>query len=186
MATMEPIRELRQIEALKTYFLNVHSAPHVDERRNYFLFEFGINTGLRISDILKLKVGDVYHRTHMQLVEKKTRKFKLFRINPALQLEVERFCEGKQLEAFLFESAPGVQLSRFQAWRIIHDGLEWAGVEPAGCHSLRKTFGYHFYQRTKDVALLQMIFNHSSPAVTLRYIGIHQDMMDQSLQAFNL
>ncbi|GEN46726.1 hypothetical protein AHA02nite_25020 [Alkalibacillus haloalkaliphilus] len=45
-----------------------------------------------------------------------------------------------------------------------------AGIEEIGMHTLRKTFGYHFYQRTKDVELLQDIFNHSAPSITLRYI----------------
>jgi len=51
---------------------------------------------------------------------------------------------------------------------------------------LRKTFGYHFYQQTKDVALLQELFNHSSPSVTLRYIGINQDKIDQAYDNFSL
>ncbi|WP_425389003.1 hypothetical protein [Domibacillus iocasae] len=51
---------------------------------------------------------------------------------------------------------------------------------------MRKTFGYHFYQQTKDVAMLQQIFGHSAPSVTLRYIGINEDMMDQALQSFSL
>lgn len=52
--------------------------------------------------------------------------------------------------------------------------------------ALRKTFGYHFYQKTRDVALLQNIFNHSSPSQTLRYIGISQDIIDKAIDDFNL
>ncbi|WP_342668518.1 tyrosine-type recombinase/integrase [Cytobacillus solani] len=55
-----------------------------------------------------------------------------------------------------------------------------------GTHTLRKTFGYHFYQKYKDVAVLQQIFNHSSPAVTMRYIGINQDIMDEAVDGFSL
>ena len=49
------------------------------------------------------------------------------------------------------------------------------GVPNLGTHSLRKTFGYHYYQKTNDIAILQDIFNHSDPAITLRYIGINED-----------
>jgi len=52
--------------------------------------------------------------------------------------------------------------------------------------SLRKTFGYHFYQETKDVVLLQNIFNHSAPSVTLRYIGINQDIINNAIDEFSL
>jgi hypothetical protein len=49
---------------------------------------------------------------------------------------------------------------------------------------MRKTFGYHFYQQTKDVALLQNIFNHSAPSITLRYIGINDDLLDKAIDDF--
>ena len=55
-----------------------------------------------------------------------------------------------------------------------------------GTHTMRKTFGYHHYQKFKDVAILQKIFNHSSPQVTLRYIGIEQDQIDESYTNFVL
>jgi len=51
---------------------------------------------------------------------------------------------------------------------------------------LAQTFGYHFYQRTRDVAILQQIFGHSVPSVTLHYIGIDDDMIDRTLGDFSL
>ena len=53
-----------------------------------------------------------------------------------------------------------------------------------GTHTMRKTFGYHHYKKFKDVAMLQKIFNHSSPEITLRYIGIEQDEIDESYTNF--
>ena len=58
--------------------------------------------------------------------------------------------------------------------------------ERVGTHTMRKTFGYHHYQKFKDVAMLQKIFNHSSPQITLRYIGIEQDQIDESYSNFIL
>lgn len=60
------------------------------------------------------------------------------------------------------------------------------GLEEIGTHTMRKTFGYWHYQQYKDVAILQEIFNHSSPSVTLRYIGINQDNIDKSYMNFSL
>ena len=78
-------------------------------------------------------------------------------------------------------------LDRSQAYRIINDAARAIGItDKIGTHTLRKTFGFHFYQRTKDVALLQYLFNHSSPSVTLRYIGINQDVADRALRGFSL
>ncbi|WP_436242946.1 tyrosine-type recombinase/integrase [Paenibacillus sp. LjRoot56] len=55
-----------------------------------------------------------------------------------------------------------------------------------GTHTLRKTFGYFAYKAGTDIVLLQQIFNHSSPSVTLRYIGILQDDMDNVIINLNL
>ena len=60
------------------------------------------------------------------------------------------------------------------------------GLDEIGTHTLRKTFGYHFYNQTRDIALLQELFNHSSPSITLRYIGINQDKIDQAYDNFSL
>jgi integrase len=60
-----------------------------------------------------------------------------------------------------------------------------AGItEPMGCHTLRKTFGYHFYRATKDIALLMAWFNHSSAVITLRYIGADLDDRRRAVDRF--
>ena len=51
---------------------------------------------------------------------------------------------------------------------------------------MRKTFGYFHYKQYKDIALLQQIFNHSSPSISLRYIGIDQEEIDKSYEGFSL
>ena len=60
------------------------------------------------------------------------------------------------------------------------------GRDDIGTHTMRKTFGYHHYKRNKDVATLQMLFNHSASSITLKYIGITDDEIDKSLENFSL
>lgn len=78
------------------------------------------------------------------------------------------------------------QLGRSGAYKMLRKAADEAGLRDIGTHTLRKTFGYHMYRKTKDVALLQELFNHSSPATTLRYIGVTQDSMDQAMKEFSL
>ncbi|CAF1747999.1 Tyrosine recombinase XerD [Bacillus subtilis] len=59
-------------------------------------------------------------------------------------------------------------------------------LDDIGTHTLRKTFGYHFYKQTKDVAMLQEIFNHSDQRTTLRYIRINQDAMNNAMKKFKI
>ncbi|MFC0416388.1 tyrosine-type recombinase/integrase [Cytobacillus solani] len=93
----------------------------------------------------------------------------------------------KNTAAYLFQSRRGQdRIHRVQAWKILNAAAQEVGISEIGTHTLRKTFGYHFYQKYKDVAVLQQIFNHSSPAVTMRYIGINQDIMDEAVDGFSL
>lgn len=181
MDLVQPIRDKKIIEQFKTELLK-------NGLRDYMLFVIGINTGLRISDILSLKVNDVKDRTHIRIIEKKTKKDKRFMINVMLKNDIDRYIEGMNDDEYLFQSKKGENkpITRVQAYRILNNAANKLGVDEVGTHTLRKTFGYWHYQQFKDVALLQELFNHSAPSVTLRYIGINQDMMDKTIEGFYL
>lgn len=120
------------------------------------LFVLGTNCGLRISDLLSLNVGDVRNKTHIQIVEKKTGKFKKFPINNRLKPMLEDFVKGRRNAEPLFLSHWRHRLDRVTAYYLIRDACEKAGLqEKIGTHSMRKTFGYHHYKQFKDVVILQ-------------------------------
>lgn len=181
MKTVQPIRDKEKIEEMKNQLLKNGS-------RDSMLFGLGINIGLRISDILSLKVQDVKDRTHILLTEKKTKKPKRFFINPYLKQDIDKYIQNMKDDEYLFQSRKGdnVPISRVQAYRIFNNAAEKIGLEEIGTHTLRKTFGYWHYQQYKDVAVLQDIFNHSAPSVTLRYIGINDDIKDKTIENFYL
>ena len=77
MGTVEPIRSKKDVE-------KVERLLEKQSKRDLLLFVMGTNCGLRISDLLSLNIGDVRNKTHIQLVEKKTGKFKKFPINTKL------------------------------------------------------------------------------------------------------
>ena len=182
MTAVDPIRNKDDIQKVKDVLLKKCY-------RDYLLFEVGINTGLRISDILNLKVSDVRGKYHIELREQKTGKPKKFRINSILKSELENWIMTKNGDNYLFESlrTSGNPLERTRAYCILKHAAQAAGITiKIGTHTMRKTFGFHFYQKTKDIALLQQIFNHSSPSITLRYIGINQDILDNAMADFVL
>lgn len=157
--------------------------------RNLLLFNIGINTGLRISDILALRVEDVKGKTSIVIKEGKTKKKRTVHLNAVLvELTdyINEVLDGAD-EGFLFPSRKGDKaISRVQAHRILSGAGKACGYDYIGTHTLRKTFGYHFYQRTKDVATLMTIFNHSDQQTTKRYIGISDDEIKASLSDFCL
>ncbi|NYV68846.1 tyrosine-type recombinase/integrase [Bacillus sp. Gen3] len=183
MNEVQPIRNIKHINAIK-------KALHGRDR---LLFIFGINSGLRISDILKLKVGDVRGKESVAVKETKTSKAKYFKFDQAIKKAVQELVPATAGDdEYLFKSRKGNNkpITRVAAWRILNDAAERAGVADKigalGTHSLRKSFGYHAYKKGTDITLLQSIFNHSSQKDTLRYIGINQDMIDEVYLNLNL
>ena len=181
MAYVEPIRQKSDIEKIKNVLKK-------QSNRNYLLFILGINTGLRISDLLKLKVADVKDKEYVELREQKTNKYKKFPITKYLKEYIKNYLSKNNNDEWLFQNSHDNRpISRIQAYRIICNACNEAGIKfNIGTHTMRKTFGYHFYNKTKDIALLQHIYNHSNPSVTLGYIGINQDIINSNLSAFCL
>ena len=109
-------------------------------------------------------------------------------LSESFKAPLKEYITEKSSDEWLFCSQRGENaITRVQAYRIISQACEKAGITARiGTHTLRKTFGYHFYKEKKDIALLQSILNHSSPSVTLRYIGINQDIIDKNLNTFKL
>jgi integrase len=186
MNTVQPIRNIDAIEKMKHYLRHKSMGNDFYRMRNYFLFTFGINIGIRISDIIKLKVSDVIG-SHIVLYEQKTGKYKRYFINAKLRDEINTYIVGRSMDDYLFPSKKGGYITRIQAYNIINDAARSIGIDyEVGTHTLRKTFGYWHYKQYKDVAILQVIFNHSSPSDTLRYIGIEQDQIDELASDFYL
>lgn len=176
MNTVEPIRDIGTIWDMAEYL------GEKNERDKIMLL-FGIYVGIRISDILKFKVRDVRDKSYVVIREQKTKKEKAFPINDELRPLLNRYIKGKADYEWLFPSRQGDKaIGRKQAYNIINNAGRHFGLERIGTHTMRKTFGYHFYQQTHDIVKLQKIFNHSDFHITLRYIGMEQDAQDEAIR----
>jgi len=187
MKTVEPIRDKEKIELMCNILLKYGSD------RNYMLFFFGINTGLRISDMLKTKKEHIFKRPHkkgqyvfrefFELREKKTRKLKKFRLNAPLKRKLLWYCGKYEMVHgdYLFWSQKRKSrfpISRVQAYRILKEAAITCKIDGFGTQSMRKTCGYFAYQKSKDLVAVMNMLNHTNPDVTLRYIGVRQDKID--------
>jgi Site-specific recombinase XerD len=178
--TVEPIRDKIKIKQMYQYL-------HGKDPKYGLIFKFGLNTGLRISDILPLRVKDVFLRKgvfHEYLVikEKKTKKEKKIKLNAALRSTLQSYVAANGLSEgdYLFPSKKGTYIGRIQAYRVLKEAADILGVENFGTHSLRKTWGYWTYKMSKyNIGLIMDTFNHSSQSITLRYIGVNQDQKDE-------
>ena len=143
---------------------------------------------LKSRDILSLDVQDVKNKSFIELKEKKTNKFKQIPLNKTLTKLLKEFVKNREDDDPLFLSQKQYRLDQSQVYRMLNEACKAVGVSEShiGTHTMRKTFGYHHYKKFKDIAMLQRIFNHSSPEITMRYIGINQDEINQSYRNFEL
>ena len=181
MKFVQPIRDTEKIS-------EIIEKLKARNKRDYMMFITGIYSGLRITKMLELKVKDVKNSDYVTVSEqrkgKASKKPKLVRrilINNALKREFKNYIQNMKDEDYLFKSRNGKNkpICRTQAYLILKEVALECGLNNIGSHSMRKTFGYHTYERTKDLAALMRTFGHTEQSVTLRYIGRDQDEMDK-------
>ncbi len=187
MSTTQPIRDKKSLQSFRNFYRD-----RKEHLRNYTIIVMGLNTALRINDILHLTYDMVYQnlkvRSHIVVKERKTGKENRILLNSETRhllakyrkelIKTTMYQEGNP---YLFPSPKksGAPLSRYQAYRMITAAAKALNLgEHISCHSLRKTFGYHAWKQGANQVMLMTIFNHSSFAITRRYLCIDQDEKD--------
>ncbi len=154
----------------------------------------GLNTSVRVSDFRRFRVSDLRGRDYAQIQAKKTGKEARILINPKARKDINRLLRDRRGDEFIFQSRqkdPVTHkprpITRQRCYQIINHIARRAGMEErVGCHTLRKTFGYHYYKLTGDVVSLQRILGHSFQRETLVYIGVVQEDIDESLMKMDM
>ena len=189
--TSEPLRTMKQINLVRSLIETSTDYP----LRNRLLFDIGINNGIRTIDILSLKVSDVVDskgnpKSETTIIESKTGKKRTLRFKPKLQAEIKTYLDKRIFKSeWLFPSTKqrNKHLTTQAIYRLFKRISEnQPSLKGLTAHSMRRTFGYHFYKRTHDIVPLMKLFNHSSQAITLRYIGIEKEDIDKELAHFEL
>ena len=171
-----PLKKVDQINAIKIILQK-------QSYRDLLLFSLGINTGISISDLLSLKVEDVWTDTEVKefliIHDEKSGKTQEFYLNNQVKRVLENYFAYSNLvqSDYLFKSKKNnLPITRQQAYRIINQAAKVAGIEgKIGTHTLRKTFGYHAYRKGIAISILMSILHHQSPTETLNYIGIDKN-----------
>ena len=185
---VEPIKNTRDINKIKQYLYGK------ENKRDYCIFVVGINVGLRAGDLLSLKINDVTDGNTIfdtvTIKEQKTGKTRNFALNKnakeAIQLYINSLADY-DFNDYLFKSRKGGHLGVRPLHRIIKTLTKDLGIKGNfGTHTLRKTMAYHRYINNVPLETLQKLLNHSSSAITLRYIGITQKVIIDCYNAVNL
>lgn len=118
-------------------------------------------------------------------MEQKTGKTRILYL-VSLQDLIQDYTKALDPADSLFPSSKGGHLEVNTVYQIFQKVARLLGRDDMGTHTLRKTFSYHYYKKTKDVATLMEIFGHSSEKITKRYIGIKEDEISETLLNFRL
>ena len=170
---VDPIKKRKDIDSIKKLL--------GDDPRNSALFTIGINTNLRASDLLRIKVGqvrDLKPGDEIELKEKKTGKSRRITLNKACVQAIQRLLASRPYadEDLLFTGQRG-PLTVPSVHRLVKGWCRAINLRGNyGSHSLRKTWGYH--QRVTfgvDIPRLMVCFNHSTQRQTLDYLCIQPE-----------
>ena len=178
---VEPIINMKDIKSIKKLL--------VDRPRDRLLFVLGINSGLRVQDILALKISDV--RTcsigdRVSIKEKKTGKENVFIMNKEIKTALDEYlrCAKRQDDHYLFKSRKGQNypLTTYAVTMMVQRWCDEINLKiNAGAHTLRKTWCYQQRQMGSSWELLAKRLNHSTPSITRRYLGVQEEEVEEIL-----
>ena len=195
MNFVEPIRSTKKIAQIK------NQLKGEGRYRDLLLFVVGINTALRVSDLLALRVGDFFEadgtlRERFWIHEQKRGKRREVIINASMGEALELYWAAYEAavarpeHALFFNTRTHDYtrpIDRRQVWQIITTLCQEAGLKGNyGTHSLRKTWGYHARLNGVDLVLIMHQLNHNDLAYTKRYLGITDEELEAVVRRLNL
>jgi len=192
-----PIKNMNDIIMIKDYFRSK------GRYRDELLFVAGINFGLRIGDLLNIKIGDILdenfnYRNPFYVTESKTKKPRKVYINEAVNESFSNYIENHarytgriSFDDYIFWGQGNNCMTRRNADYILRNAMKDLGMSyNCGTHMLRKTFAYWTLKTARDqnraLYYLQKALNHSSSSVTLFYAGITDDEIMNTYMSLNL
>ncbi|MBA7540763.1 Tyrosine recombinase XerC [subsurface metagenome] len=192
MNIVEPIRSENRIKQIRGNLFRQKNP------RDYLLFVFGINSGLRIGDILSLKLGDIKNsqgdlKDDLDIKEQKTGKTRKVFFNKQIKEAINHYLKKTDifdLDQYLFTSEKSKKnkpITRIRAYQLINKWCKDTGLNcKVGGHTLRKSFGYHLRKQGISIEQISSLLNHQNIKVTFRYIGINQDEDKEVINGFGI
>lgn len=166
MVVSSPIKDVKTIEQIKSIYAGKN------EFTNLLLFLLAINTGINLKDLLNLNIKNIRNKQFISIENKKA-----IPLNSEIKTLVEKITADKDDDEPLFTGYKGNRLERSTVFYKFKDVCtELALGEEINVSSWRKTFGYHYYQRYKDLSYLQWFFNQTGVEETLKFIDVKENM----------
>ncbi|MCL9783994.1 tyrosine-type recombinase/integrase [Vibrio sp. S4M6] len=174
MARVYPVTTKEEIALIDKYLKKYHTPIHSD------VWNFGLQVSLRISDILKIEFEHIL-QNRIRFIAQKTKKSDDIILNRKAMMIVNRRRESGDKYLFQSKSNRTGKMIKPISSEKIGESIRDAGKRHnliLGTHSMRKTWAYHAYKKSNDLALIQRALQHSTSYETLKYLGIEQEQLD--------
>lgn len=187
-----PIKDSNVLREVQDTLLNDFQAG----RRNYTIFQVGKATLLRVSDVMNLKMSDIYDddgsvKSNAFIHDKKTGKANTLYLKPVVNDLVNYkiwLDKNSMVSDWLFPSikCPSRHITEKQFYKIMSRVGDLLNINYLGTHTMRKTGAYRVYtQSNYNIGLVMHLLNHSSEAMTLRYLGLDRETTEQTLDTID-
>ena len=192
---------MREVEAVKTGEQRQQVEAHLADQGDIYadIWKVGVNTALRISDLLSLTMDAVRMldpaQPALNVIEQKTGKLRKIVVNQTALAVMQRRLVEYPDHAWLFQSdavnrdrrGPPKPINRRSVSRVFEQvGRRVAPKVALGTHSMRKTRGFAMHKAGRSIESIAKVLNHSSPSVAMRYIGLVQQDIDESYTELEL
>jgi integrase len=187
----DPVKDKAILDQIKSHLLSTGRYGH----RNWLIFVVGINNARRCGDILHLTIGDVFSQDTNEVVksvtkrEQKTSKILTYYLPDLVRSAIKDYINSigfYSLDDPLFRSQKGGFMKTSTYWAILKKIRDELDLKfQLSTHSMRKSFGYHKYMALEGkqlpngydvVDVLQEAYGHSSRKITLKYLGITEEV----------
>lgn len=174
------------VEIIKKGYTDKDGRKHAPRPSIAFAIQLEATTGLRISDIVKLKLNDIVkegNRYRLDIREKKTKKKRSFTITEKTYKSIKEFCNLygiKNDQIIINKSIRSIQENITFAARFLN-------LERVNTHSFRKMAAGRVYDLTnKDIVATSAFLQHSSPSITMRYLTKTSEVLEEALQKMDI
>lgn len=170
----EPIKSIDEIK-------RVNITLKKKKYREYLIVKIGLTTGLRISDILEFRKRTFSYGRRFTIKEKKTGKPKKIELDKTLYEELKMYVKGKRDYEYVFKTTRNKNkpICYKTVWNNINECCN-SKEKKISMHTIRKTYAYTMYQETGDFYTIMEALNHDNERVTMRYLGISDDVVNKA------
>ena len=161
-----PIKNKAEINSIKNLYKKKNQTSEL------LMFMLAINTGMDLIGLLNLKVKDVKDKLYLNI-----KKNKVMPLNQDIRNLIKETTDGKKPKEYLFKNSSGSKFHRTTIFYAFKNICRELGLNNNySVASWRKTFAYHHYEKYKDLSYLQWLFNQTTVDLTMKFIGIRENM----------